>query len=64
MPRVPNRKLSNSTCAISMSDVLTENLVHPLTNNWGETVFVFMSGKPVFDDSGKFAVYGGIGRDI
>ena len=38
--------------------------VHPQTNNRGETVFIFISGKPVFDDSGKFAVYGGIGRDI
>ena len=41
-----------------------QEFVHPRTNNRGETVFVLISGKPVFDDSGKFAVYGGIGRDI
>ena len=38
--------------------------VHTRTNNRGETVFVSISGKPVFDDHGEFAGYRGIGRDI
>jgi len=38
--------------------------VHTRTNNQGETVFVSISGKPVFDEKGGFAGYRGIGRDI
>ena len=41
-----------------------QEFVHPQTNNRGDTVFVFISGKPVFDDSCKFAGYSGIGRNI
>ena len=41
-----------------------QEFAHPRTNNRGETVFVLISGKPVFDDSGKFAGYSGIGRNI
>ena len=40
------------------------NFTHPRTRSDGEVVWLSINGVPVFDDSGKFEGYRGVGRDI